>query len=167
MSNQLTDNAKALRLFFTEDVYLVKEDIQVPLIEDYILPTEPIKFEYLGKNQKKVLILVNDDAHEVSTEQGRALLRNLVKAIDLTANDFALLNYANYKHTKYPALHHFFQCQMLLSFGVSAEDLDLPAQPLHQMRTHQGTQIVLTSHLHLLDLDGASKKMLWLSLQQR
>lgn len=167
MSNQLTDNAKALRLFFTEDVYLVQENAQPTLIEDDILPVEQLEFKYLGKNQKKVLILVNDDEHEVSTEQGRALLRNLVKAIDLTANDFALLNYANYKNVKYTALQDFFQCQLLLSFGVSAMDLDLPTQPLHQIIAHQGAQIVFTSHLHLLDLDAASKKVLWLSLQQR
>lgn len=201
--NQLTNNAEALRLFFTEDVYLVRQDVQPASIEPLrvvspqasepepvaLPPAEPVavaekvtalpampspqtaprasfEFKYLGKNQKQILILVNDKANEVSTEQGRELLRKLVKAIDLTANDFALVNYANYNGAKFDDFKSFFNCKLVLAFGVTAQLLELATQPLHQLAMLNNVQFIFTHNLHQLDSDQQSKKVLWGSLQQ-
>jgi len=197
MANQLTSNAEALRLFFTEDVYLVKDDSQnafiepvtikadlvsdTPAIESIIneeVPSLPIaqepkavyqkewNFESLGKNQKGILILVNDGTNKVSSPQGTELLRKLVKAIELTNNDFALVNYANYLDANFDDLNKVFSCQLLLSFGVSAKILGLAEQALHQMSTMGQTRMIFTTNLHDLDADQASKKLLWATLQQ-
>ncbi|WP_316768959.1 hypothetical protein [Pedobacter frigiditerrae] len=197
MANQLTSNAEALRLFFTEDVYLVKDDSQnafiepvtlkadlssaIPTIERIVTqetPSLPIveepkpkmqkewDFEFLGKNQKGILILVNDAANKVSSPQGTELLRKLVKAIELTNNDFALVNYANYLDATFDDLNRVFSCQLLISFGVGAKTLGLGEQALHQMSKAEQTRMIFTSNLHDLDADQASKKLLWATLQQ-
>ena len=203
MVNQLTNNAEALRLFFTEDVYLVKGSSQpasaeplkvaaeneVPVASPALPKAEPapvaevpivvapitlpqpeakpvLDFKYLGKNQRQILILVNDQSNDVSTEQGRELLRKLVKAIELTANDFALLNYANHSEAKFADLKKFFNCQLVLSFGVTAQQLELAEQPLHQLSVVENIQFVFANNLHDLDSDQTSKKVLWGSLQQ-
>lgn len=197
MSNQLTSNAEALRLFFTEDVYLVKNDSQNALIEpvtvkadlaSHIPAIEPIineevpglsiaqepkpsykkewNFEFLGKNQKGILILVNDGVNKVSSPQGTELLRKLVKAIELTNNDFALVNYANYIDATFDDLNKTFSCQLLISFGVEAKTLGLAEQILHQMSKLEQTRMIFTTNLHDLDSDQTSKKLLWTTLQQ-
>jgi hypothetical protein len=160
MGTQLTSNAEALRLFFTEDIYLVAENNPIVKLD------RDLEFKYLGKNQKNILILVNDSENDVSTEQGKELLRKLVKAIDLTANDFALVNYANYRSQKYKELSTFFSCKLMIVFGVDAIDLDLPIQPLNQLVKYNETTHVFAKNLHELDTDVASKKVLWTSLQQ-
>lgn len=200
MNSQLTSNAEALRLFFTEDIYLVGDKVQntsvepvsvvatkvaespslpvlqqtaeiplqqTPLIEE----TKPdIKkeytFEFLGKNQKGILIMVHDQENKVSSPVGTELLRKLVKAIELTNNDFALVNYANYPAANFEDLKRFFSCQLVLSFGVSTQQLGLDQQPLHQITTLGQTRFVFTKNLHELDGDQVSKKILWTSLQQ-
>ncbi|MES2650438.1 MAG: hypothetical protein V4663_01795 [Bacteroidota bacterium] len=182
MSNQLTSNAEALALFFTEDIYLVAESNPIIRIEEgldrvitNVAKTDEVtieikktktEFKYLGKNQKNILILVNDNQNDVSTEQGRELLRKLVKAIDLTANDFALINYSNYTSEKYESLKAFFNCSLLIAFGVDADVLDLPPQPLHQLIHYNDIKLLFAKNLHDLDTDQASKKILWTSLQQ-
>lgn len=202
MNNQLTSNAEALRLFFTEDIYLVKNELQTAFVEPVITNEVPVhpevvampiieaakvepspmpptmveepqpvfkkqfNFEFLGKNQKAILILVNDNLNKVSSPQGTELLRKLVKAIELTNNDFALVNYANYSGATYNDLHEFFSCKLFLSFGVEAITLGLSAQTLHQLVNVGDTRMVFTSNLHELDSDQASKKVLWGSLQQ-
>lgn len=167
MSNQLTNNEKALRLFFTEDVYLVGEDYQTAFAEEIIVLPPVKEFKYLGQNQKKILILVEDFENEVSTDEGKALLRNLLKAINLTTSDFALVNYAQYKQTSFAELKQFFQCQLLIAFGISAIDLKLEtAQILNQIVIQNDVKTILTKHLPLLDKDATAKKALWLSLQQ-
>lgn len=192
MANQLTSNAEALRLFFTEDVYLVKdnvnrineaipadlpkveaiiavnEQVEIPPITVADVPVSPKKewsFEYLGKNQKGILILVNDELNKVSSTEGTELLRKLVKAIELTNNDFALVNYANYQGANFENLHQFFNCQLLLSFGVEAQHLGLTPQPLHLLHNFGTTRLIFTMNLHELDKDQVSKKVLWTTLQ--
>lgn len=168
MVNQLTSNAEALRLFFTEDIYLVAKSNEIELTEAVVIATQKLKttFKYLGKNQKNILILVNDNQNDVSTEQGRELLRKLVKAINLTANDFALVNYSDYTSEKYNDLKAFFNCKLMIAFGVNAIDLNLPTQPLHQLINYAEATLLFAKNLHDLDTDQVSKKILWTSLQQ-
>ncbi len=200
MGNQLTSNAEALRLFFTEDVYLVKSEsnavLAAPVAENpiqavesipsittekivvenlpisvpSIVETKPLQkkwdFEHLGKNQKGILILVNDNVNKVSSPEGTELLRKLVKAIALTNNDFALVNFANYQDAKFEDLSTFFNCQLVLSFGVDAQQLGLTAQPLHQLNELGEIKLIFTSNLHDLDSDTTSKKILWATLQR-
>lgn len=200
MANQLTTNAEALRLFFTDDVFLVKNPYQeatapstithfddqklpvstnhisespvatattsIPKSEPEIIAAKTWDFAYLGKNQKKILILVNDAANPVSSKEGTELLRNLVKAINLTNNDFALVNYAQYAGALFEDFCKFFNCELLLSFGVEHTKLGLDIRPLHQLFSVGTTRLVFTSNLHGLHQDNASKKTLWSTLQQ-
>lgn len=193
MANQLTSNAEALRLFFTDEVFLVKDAPQATYVEPVaaVKPTtaEPLpsiqvtsaetpqreklqqvakswEFSFLGKNQKRILILVNDADNPVSTKEGTELLRNLVKAIGLTNNDFALVNYAPYDGAKFNDLQQFFKPELVLSFGVGHSQLDLSAQPLHQLSLLETTKLIFTHNLSVLHQDHQSKKVLWSALQQ-
>lgn len=186
MGDQLTTNAEALRLFFTEELFLVADEVQqiasiesaglpgLPEVQHEAKPEEqhevksaaPRAFKYLGKNRKNVLILVNDPENEVSTDRGRELLRNLVKALQLTANDFALLNYAAHPQVGFNALQEFFSTKLVLSFGVSPAHLGMNEFPQHKLATHGSSQVVFTGNLDLLCVDQEGKKILWGSLKQ-
>ncbi len=215
MENQVTNNANALRLFFTEEVFLIKdgnveiqplrnaepvsaiENVsvkpsvepvlksetaqipennpvnqskvypQAPEIPHQVAESAPEKtFKFLGGNKKSVLILVNDHEHEVSTEQGRELLRKIVKAVDLGTPDFALLNYSNYKGTDFVELHRFFKPAIMLSFGVEFADLRLDLIWQNEIIVHETTKMIYAPHLHHLDRDLNAKKTLWGHLQK-
>lgn len=218
MGDQLASGAEALRLFFTDDIYLIQGDeaveavyaalpeTQVPPVqaaaaqagsvtativetESSAAPVpaavaEPVKvanvveipsvttvpaapsFKYLGKNQKNVLILVNDKENETSTERGRELLRNIVKALQLSANDFALVNYTVYENTPLQVLTAFFSSKLVLSFGVAPEMLGLAAQPANLLIREGDIELVFSKNLDPLAEDLAEKKALWGSLKQ-
>lgn len=194
MANQLTSNAEALRLFFTDDVYLVKDETKsadakpvtpvsytqpivepiavaepiatIPAVEKNTAPiAEPRKFTYIGKYLKGVLILVNDKANKVSTAEGNLLLRNLVDAIQFKNDDFAVLNYTNYSDAKLEELKAFFKFDILLSFGVSPAELGVD-YPVNQLCLMDNVKMVFTSNLHELSADKETKKILWTSLQK-
>jgi len=215
MENQVTNNANALRLFFTEEVFLVKDESveilplrnpeavsavekvsvnevkepvlkpgitqipginptnspkvypQAPEIPHIVAEPAPEKtFKFLGGNKKSVLILVNDSEHDVSTEQGRELLRKIVKAVDLGTPDFAILNYSNYKGTDFVELHRFFKPAIMLSFGVAFADLRLNLTWQNEIIVHETTRIIFAPNLHHLDSDLTAKKTLWGHLQK-
>jgi len=184
MGDQLTTSAAALRMFFTDDIYLVSGDEQVTVtslaeqdtaaaveaIATAVLPATPLApaadYKYLGKNQKNVLILVKDGQHDVSTERGRELLRNIVKALQLTANDFALLNYHHYDNQQLAALTGFFSSKLVMAFGVGPQQLGLSAHPDNTLVMDGKIQLVFSKNLDMLADNQAEKKVLWGSLKK-
>lgn len=181
MVSQLSTNGEALRLFFTEDIYFVNEapveasvvdtaavsGFEVPEISTATPISTPevenatVDFKFLGKNKRNILILVNDGQHEVSNETGRELLRKIVKSVNLTAEDFALLNYAKYSNADFKQLKGFFNCNILFAFGVSPSQLSLSDRPQNTI-THEGeARIVFTTDLPALNEDSNGKKALW------
>lgn len=122
-------------------------------------------FKYLGKNEKSILILVNDSQNAVSTPQGTELLRKLVLSINLKNADFALLNYSAYANAKFEHLHSFFACKLVISFGVPPLTLGLGEQLRHQLHVVNGIKMIFTHNLHDLDTDIPSKKALWGTLK--
>lgn len=162
MNSQLTADAAALHLFFTDDVYLVKEpdDHRNPSVAQQV-----VEFKYLGKNKRNILILVNDEHNEVSDEAGRELLRKIVKSVNLSANDFALLNYAGYKGVGFKQLQEYFSCAFMFAFGVTPGDLNLAAHPAHTIVLEGNVKMIFSAGLPVLELDAAGKKALWGSLQ--
>ena len=188
MGEQLTDNAAALRMFFTEDIYLVgTEPLSLPVQTVPATNPEPARapevaaipaglspapvtakteFKYLGKNQKNVLIIVNDQQNEVSSDRGKELLRNIVKAIQLSASDFALVNYSAYKGAQFTEMTTFFSSKLVMIFGVQPSLLGLGDQPKNIIFMEAATQVVYADNLDLLAEDQLGKKTLWGSIKK-
>lgn len=188
MDSLLTADSSALHLFFNDDVYLVNEpDMQSVIlgaeldeaavaVPETRLPDagaqagvriadEAPGFKFLGKNQRNILILVNDEHNEVSDEQGRELLRKIVKSVNLTANDFALLNYAGYKNAGFKQLKDFFSCTLVFAFGVTPGQLSLSNHPEHAIVMEGTVKMIFSAELRALNQNPAGKKALWSSLQ--
>lgn len=211
----LTNNEQVLRLFFTEEVFLPKNEIAIteekradgllisatttqenevnlsklttetiaipllaaqevisnlssPLANQTIETATTIpqkEFTYLGKNKRNVLILVNDSLNEVSTPDGNALLRNLCKAINLTAADFALVNYANYPNASYQDLSKYFKSTIILAFGVSPTHLGLASLTANQLHILAQAKLIFTTNLNDLAKNLDHKKQLWETLK--
>jgi hypothetical protein len=191
MPSQLTTDEQALRLFFTDDIYLVTEpevlqnrEEQQEMIEE--VPKETIvsaeqavreappvslknaepAFKFLGNNKRNILILVNDKENDVSDEKGRELLRKIVKSVNLTANDFALLNYAHYSDVSFTQLQGHFSSVIVFAFGVSPQHLRLNDHPENTVVTEGEVKLIFSAELRQLEEDQNGKKVLWGSLKQ-
>lgn len=191
MPSQLTTDEQALRLFFTDDVYLVDEpgvlkdnrlqpELKPGVPEGPVSPVEPVAaearpevlkaavpvFKFLGNNKRNILILVNDPENEVSDEKGRELLRKIVKSVNLTANDFALLNYANYADVDFTQLQEYFSSVVVFAFGVSSRQLGLADNPENTVIAAGAVKLIFSAELRKLEEDQNGKKVLWGSLKQ-
>lgn len=178
MISQLSTNGEALRLFFTEDIYFVKEVIanepeaelsavQLEVAEPSIALEHPlaveekIEFKFLGKNKRNILILVNDEQHDVSNETGRELLRKIVKSVNLTADDFALLNYAKYSNASFAQLKEYFNSGVVFAFGVKPSSLSLAVHPENTIVYEGAVKLIFSAALPQLNEDANGKKALW------
>ncbi|MBY0245042.1 MAG: hypothetical protein K2Q03_06285 [Sphingobacteriaceae bacterium] len=193
MNEQLINNAQALRMFFDDDIYTAAEkttdtkatiapqvalepaiktstaEVEKPKEVLISTPEKEVKneinFVFKGKNERKILILVNDDLNEVSDEMGTELLRKLLLAIKLGGKDFALLNYAKYHQTDYQTLLDFFKSEIVLSFGVSPKTLSMDDKPQHTLVIEKNVKLIFTSNLSALANQPQEKAMLWASLK--
>jgi DNA polymerase III psi subunit len=125
-----------------------------------------LNFAYRGKNARNILILVYDEVNEVTTEAGREVFKNIVKAKNLSANDYAIVNYASYKNSTFNELRSFFNAKAILTFGVRAMQLGISDYPQHAVVTHEGVQLMFSADLHELSMDVNIKKALWSVLKQ-
>jgi len=189
MDSPLTANGEALRLFFTDDIYLIHGEASAADMEEVNVteptavalhaevpaqapvlpvkvPAQQLSFEYMGKNSRNILLLVNDPEHAVSDENGRELLRKIVKSVNLTANDFALVNYAKCGSATFSQFQEFFSSVLIFAFGVSPSQLGLGGHPPHTIVKEGAVSIIFSSELKALDADPAGKKQLWGSLKQ-
>lgn len=183
MLTQLTTDERALRLFFTDDIYLVKEPdalqhaklqeetslagkVMVQESGPVVLETTVPEFKFLGNNKRSILILVNDHENDVSDEKGRELLRKIVKSVNLTADDFALLNYSGYPNVSFNQLQARFSSVIVFAFGVSPKHLGLNDHPENIMVTEGAVKLIFSAELRKLEEDQNSKKVLWGSLKQ-
>lgn len=185
MPGQLTTNGDALRLFFTEDVYLINEPSitwglppepsTLPPVEQELIvlplsaseePKPNPNFNFLGGNKRNILILVNDEYNDVSDESGRELLRKIVKSINLVTVDFALVNYAKYKGASYHDLRDFFKSSLIFSFGVEPSHLGLTNHPSNTVVLEGVVRLIFSKELRKLDADLLVKKALWGVIQK-
>ncbi|WP_443936556.1 hypothetical protein [Pedobacter sp. MW01-1-1] len=142
---------------------------KVSITEIPAIHTPPVSaktFKFLGGNQKSVLILVNDAQNPVSSEQGRELLRKIVKAVDLATPDFAVVNYANYSGTTYAELKFFFKPKIVLSFGVDFSAISLSLTWQGDILLHENVKLIFAPNLHDLEQSREGKVALWANLQK-
>lgn len=167
MSEQIITQPEALKLFFDEDIYLISNEVtttmQVPSVTSAPVSKD---YEYLGKNERQILILVNDPVNPVSTLEGRELLGKIVKAIQLNAKDFAVVNYASYPGDTFADFLNYFRPQLVLAFGVSPDALQLGPQAENTLERQADVYTIFSKELNTLHSDLGAKKALWASLKQ-
>jgi len=143
----------------------------IPTIDNPVHRTQPEvpatqTFSYVGANERNILILVNDEKFPVSTQQGRELLGNILKAIGLSRNDCALVNYTDCKGADFEQFKDFFQPKYVFAFGVTPEQLKISTTAYNSIVSLGTCKLIFSSNLDALSDDAATKKLLWGSLKQ-
>lgn len=88
-----------------------------PVLE---VKTPPIRFNYMGKNTKRFLVLVHYPNLEFIDDTHLAALTNIIKRKELTVDDLAIVNLAKQTNTSYNDLVSFFKPAKLLVLGPAA-----------------------------------------------
>ncbi len=125
-----TDNAAVLRYFLQDDIYLLKEDKQVyggqPVTDEYPETDKP-RFNYLGGNKSKFLILVNYPGEEFLDAIHLRALESTLSRKNLVIEDVAILNLAKHGGPTFAAILAFFAPAKILILGIDAAVADMPA----------------------------------------
>lgn len=144
MHDQLVNDPEALKMFFTEPVFLVPDAAQTPaeiipphtapsIVPEKTIPVTNIpapkatSYQYIGENKRNILIVVNDPENDVANDQGKEMLRNLMKHLGIGGKDFAMINFHRYPDANFQLLNDFFQVRSAFFFGVTPADIGIAA----------------------------------------
>lgn len=173
--------------FFKDNLVIVNDVAELPKIQatkaPQPLPAEPIiepaikkaplplpKKWFLGDNQKRIVILVNDIEAVYLRDEWLQFLSNILGACKLNLGDVAIVNHANN-----PMLFTDFQQQLapqhFILFDVPTQNIQLPfTVPFYQLQQFGSTQFLLAPSLALMlgntDAVKMEKSKLWLSLKK-
>ena len=146
----IIDNTAGLQFLLSEDIYLVRSDmdnmnvgvseIMETITDETITLAEPVElyvpavaeiaepasvapefsFSFIGKNQKGFLILCFYPDEDTMEEKHLEALTGALKRKELSLDDVAILNIANYKDTTIARATEYFKPERLLILGKTS-----------------------------------------------
>lgn len=140
-----------------------------PVTEDAAINyTNTIK--YLGKNKKKIVVIVNDPDAPIINEPDLAFLTNVLKACSLGADDIAIIN-TNDQYISFSAIKEQMDAEKILLFDVEPSSINLPFSiPFFQVQQYAGSTILSAPAFGILnqpmEQSRLLKSQLWVSLKQ-
>lgn len=176
MSELKISNPLALHFLMTDDLYRVNSEELVveAIINPKLQNTEataateveepipaPIYFDYLGENNKYLLVLVNEPAHKHIEPKELEALLNILKAKKQELKDVAIVNLHTYPGATYPALKDFFACNSIVLFGINPSLLGIDGIQSNQQVAHQGTKVLATYSISEMLANVDKKRAFW------
>lgn len=151
MINLMTSDKAALQLLINEPIYNVAERVNYA------------HFDYIGDNNNYILLL---SPYALPNAEKDFLLK-ILSAVNLTLVNIALLDLSAYPGADIHQLKRFFACNKIISFGIPAQTLGIPAKvPDYHIFDHLDIAIVTANTLREISADNTKKAALWASLKQ-
>ncbi len=124
-------------------------------------------FAYLGNNQKKVVVIVQDDSAIYLSDILLNFLLGILAACHLTMADIALINMAQNEHLTYTQISEKTGAEKVILFGFGPSALKLPLEfPYYQLQGYNDQVYLSAPGLAILNTDRAEKTKLWGCLKQ-
>ena len=123
--------------------------------------------KYLGKNDKHILILINEINHAFLGDDELSFLMNVLNACNVSMADVALVNACDNANVKYDELLQQFSPSIILFLGTEPQVLGFPVQiPMYQVQQYNKQQYLCAPSLQILLNNKDEKKQLWLCLKK-
>ena len=139
-------------------------------VDNTIIAAVPSKEElikYLGKNNRHILIVVNEKEHKFLGDDELSFLMNILSACNITMADAALVNAYADENVMYENLIKIFEPTTILFIGTEPQALGFPVQiPMYQVQAYNKQQYLCAPSLQTLSADKEEKKQLWVALQK-
>lgn len=122
---------------------------------------------YLGNNKKNVSIIVEDASTIYLPDEQLNFLIGVLSACKLSMAEVALINRDKYPDLNYTTIEAELNAAIILLFGITPKQLDLPLEfPQYQIQKFNNQIYLSAPDLAILQGDKAEKTKLWNCLKQ-
>ncbi|WP_017259893.1 hypothetical protein [Pedobacter arcticus] len=139
----------------------------IPKIEKASVPlkTKNDGFEYLGENNKYILIIVNNEQEKFLNKADLAFLVKIMGAKKWVLEDVAIVNMAKYEDLNFEDLTAYFACNKIVTFGFNPAVLNIVGAVANQKTTYKNVAVLGTWDLPKLQTDVPKKTIFWNQLK--
>lgn len=132
-----------------------------------VTPTASSSLNYLGKNRKKISVIVNDDRVTYLTEQELTFFTKILSACELGLEDVAIVNWSHLSQKDYQPLLDELQSKTVLLFNLTPIEFGLPLHfPPFQTQVFDQRTYLQAPSLASIEQDVTAKKQLWTALKK-
>ena len=162
------ENPVAYRFILQEELYLLDKDkaSYMQTESQPVIQTQPVNFKYLGGHKKNFLIIVHYSAHEVIDDKHLTALQSIFKRLELSMDDVAILNRANYSDAPFEDLTDFFNPRKLLLLGQDALPAGIDVLTLNKAAVLNNCNTLFSFSFDEMMDNNENKKAFWEQLKQ-
>lgn len=142
MSEMKASDPAALQYLMTEDIYLISEE-QLSQSTEVGEENGPA-FNYLGENNKFMLLLIQEDSHPNLRSNELEALGNILGAKRMSLKDVAIVNQRQYKSSTWREYKDYFACSSIVLFGIDPTEIGLRTLPKNAITDFEGMQVLFT-----------------------
>jgi hypothetical protein len=156
------------------DLETSKFTIPSPTLEQQVEPEEAATFskkiKFLGENEKRIIIIVDEPEAVFLLENDLAFLINILKACKLDLTDIAIVNTST-EQIDYEMIKEQLKAETIILFNVEPSAIKLPFMiPTFQIQKYADCTFMVAPPLYLLNKTGEDGKLLktklWMSLKK-
>jgi len=145
----------------------IKDIEKLQFVNNDILKKEDDLIKFLGKNDKQILVLVNEPDHAFLGDDELSFLLTILNACSISMADAALVNSNHNEAVEYEKLMSQFSPSIILFLGIEPQQLGFPVQiPMYQVQQYNKQQYLCAPSLEILSKNKEEKKQLWLCLKK-
>jgi hypothetical protein len=169
------ENPAAFHFIMQDELYLLNKDKDLYnkntltpdlIIDELIIETAPVKFNYLGKNKKSFLIVIHYPDQEFMDEKHLAALESTLKRLGFNIEDTAVFNRSGYSNVTFEHLLDFFKPQKMLLLGSLAVPEGLDGLSHNKQLPLNNCNILLTFSFDEMMDNTENKKAFWEQMKQ-
>lgn len=185
MDSLKTNHPLALSFLFNEDLYVLKDDVSInetslensttaevpglekpePVTIPKLQTVEKPVFEYIGDNNKYILIIVKDPLQQFLNAKELEFLLKILSAKKLGLQDIAIINTETYEALNFNDLKEYFALSKILTFGINPVSLNISGITANKTGEYNGVKILGTWTLAQLESDVKKKTIYWNELK--
>ena len=163
------ENPIAFSFIMPDELYLLNKD-KTP-VTAYMAPlpvteTQPDNFNFMGGNKKNFLIIVHYPEQKFIEDKHFTALESILKRLDFSVDDAAIVNRAKYADATIKQLRDFFKPKKLLLLGQPALPIGIGSLTLNKAQQLNGCHALFSfSFDEMLD-NNENKKAFWEQMKQ-
>jgi hypothetical protein len=117
---------------------------------------------FLGKNEKSIVLIVNEKDTAFLPENDLNFLMSILGACKVSMGDVALINRFKIPAMNYDGIMQQFSPSKVLFFGVEPADIDFPLQfPHYKLQNYNNQTYLCAPPLSILAAQKEQKILLW------
>jgi hypothetical protein len=143
---------------------IASEQVVIPSTQQAL---KTVHYNYLGENNKYILILIDQPLkNEIIAAKDLLLLEKTLAALKLELRDVAIVNLQQCEELHFKSLKEFFSCNKVLGFGIELAKIGIEKEvAINTVFRIEDCPFLLASALEELSNNQAQKVIWWSAMK--